>query len=181
MSTPPMTMKTPIDLFLYELSEIHSAEQILAQVLEQAPGMVQNPQLQQGLLQHAQETRQQIGNLEQIFQQMGAQPLPTTSHAAQGLQQSLQEVIQADPSPDVLEGAVVAAQAKAEHLEIACYTGLIAKAQAMGQTEVAQLLGQNLQQEQAQAQRIEGIAQQLAQQQAAMMGVQGGDQVSASM
>jgi len=177
--TIEMPMRTPTDLFVHELSYIHSAERIFAQVLAEGQGMVQTPELKQALQRHEQETRQQIQNLEQIFQRLGAQPHPIESHAAQGLHQSLHEVAQANPSPEVLEGALLAGQAKSEHLEIACYTGLVTKARAMGQTEVAQLLEQNLRQEQAQAQRVEAMAEQMAQRMASTTGAQGGDQASA--
>ncbi|MDP9364265.1 MAG: ferritin-like domain-containing protein [Chloroflexota bacterium] len=169
MSTT-MPMKTPQDLFVHELSDIHSGEQIIVQMLEQAQGMVQNPQLQEGLRMHAEQSRQQAQRIEQVFQQMGAQPHPITCHAAQGLMQSLTEVVQSQPSPEVLEGAVVAGAIKTEHLEIACYTGLVEKARAMGQTEAAQLLEQNLQEEQQMLQRVEQISQQLTQQMASMAG-----------
>ena len=164
---PQMSMQTPQDLFVHELSDMLSAEQIVAQTLTEGQGLVQHPQLREGMQQHLQETEQQIQNLQQAFQQLGAQPHPITCHAAAGLRQSLMEVVASQPSPQVLEGAVVAGMAKTEHLEIAGYTGLVKKAQAMGQQEIAQLLQQNLQQEEATLQRVERVAEQLTQQMAA--------------
>ena len=104
---------------------------------------------------------------------MGAQPHPITCHAAAGLRQSLMEVVQSQPSPQVLEGAAAAGVIKTELLEIAAYTGLIKKARAMGQTEAARLLEQNLQQEQNMLQQIETISDQLTGQMAAMAGAAG--------
>ena len=167
---PQMPMQTPKDLFVHELSDVHNGEQIIVQMLGDAQGMVQNPQLQQGLQKHMQESQQQAQNVAQVFQMTGEQPHPITCHAAEGLRQSLVEVAQSNPSPEALEGAVVAGAIKTEHLEITAYTGLVKKAQAMGQTEAAQLLQQNLQQEQAQLQRVEQVAQQLTQQMASMAG-----------
>lgn len=175
-----MSMKTPQDLFVHELSDIHSAEQIIVQMLGEAQGMVQNPQLKQGMQKHQQESQQQAQNVAQVIQLMGAQPHPVTCHAAEGLRQSLMEVVQSNPSPEVLEGAVVAGAIKTEHLEIAGYTGLVEKARAMGQTEAAQLLQQNLQQEQNMLQQLEKIATQLTQQMAAMAGAQSGQAAGAS-
>ena len=175
-----MSMKTPQDLFIHELSDIHSGEQIVVQMLEQAQGMVQHPQLQEGLRMHAEQSRQQARRVEQVIQMMGAQPHPITCHAAEGLRQSLMEVVQSNPSPEVLEGAVVAGAIKTEHLEIAAYTHLVEKARAMGQTEAAQLLQQNLQQEQHMLQQLEQIATQLSQQMAAMAGAQSSQGATAS-
>ena len=163
-----MSMNTPQDLFIHELSDIHSGEQIIVQMLEQAQGLVQHHQLQEGLRLHAEQSRQQAQRVEQVFQLLGAQPHPVECHAAKGLMQSLMEVVESNPSPEVLDGAVVAGAMKTEHLEIAGYTGLVEKARTMGQTEAAQLLMQNLQEEQQMLQRVEQIATQLTQQMASM-------------
>ncbi len=167
---PQMPMQAPTDLFVHELSDIHSAEQIIVQILGEAQGMVQNPQLQQGMQKHMQESQQQAQNVAQVIQMLGEQPHPITCHAAEGLRQSLMEVAQPNPSPDILEGAVVAGAIKTEHLEIAAYTGLVKKAQAMGQTEAALLLQQNLRQEQNMLEQLERISDQLTQQMASMAG-----------
>ena len=176
-----MPMQTPQDLFIHELSDTLSAEQIIVEMLGQAQGMVQNPQLRQGLQKHQQESQEQAQRVQQVIQMMGEQPHPVTCHAAQGLMQSLMDVVQSGPSPEVLEGAVVAGAIKTEHLEIAGYTGLIEKAQAMGQSEAAQLLQQNLQQEQAMLQQLQGISQQLTQQMASMAMAQDGSSASATL
>lgn len=163
-----MSMQTPQDLFVHELSDIYNAEQIIVQMLEQAQGLVQTPQLQEGLRMHAEQSRQQAQRIQQIFDQMGMPPHPVQCHAVQGLFQELQEAQQYQPSAQVLEGLVVGGAAKTEHYEIAAYTGLIEKARAMGRTEAVQLLQQNLQEEQQMLQRVEQIAQQLTQQMAMM-------------
>ena len=175
-----MPMQTPQDLFVHELSDIHNAEQIIIQMLDEAQGLVQNPQLKEGLRMHADQSRKQAERIQQVFQQMGVQPHPIECHAARGLYEELQEARRAQPSPQVLEGLVVGGACKTEHYEIAAYTGLIEKARAMGRTEAAQLLQQNLQEEQQMLQQVEQISQQLTQQMAAMDGMQPGEQAGAS-
>jgi len=59
---------------------------------------------------------------------------------------------------------------KTEQYEIASYTGLIEKCNFMGQNDCAQLLQQNLQQEQAMAQRVSTLSQQLGRQLIGQMG-----------
>lgn len=176
-----MPMQTPQDLFVHELSDMFNAEQIIVQMLQEAQGLVKNPQLQEGLRMHAEQSRQHAQRIQQIFQQMGVQPHPVQCHAVEGLYQELKEGQQSRPSPEVLQGLVVGGAAKTEHYEIAAYTGLIEKARAMGQREAAQLLQQNLQDEQQMLQRVEQISQQLTQQMATMGGPQAGQQASATM
>lgn len=171
-----MPMQTPLDLFVHELSDALSSEQIIVQMLGEAEGLVQSPQLKQGLRQHLEESRQHASNIEKALQTLGQKPHPVTCHAAEGLRKSLMDVAQSGPSPQVLEGAVVAGACKTEHLEIAGYTGLIQKAQMMGHTEVAQLLQQNLQQERRMLQQVEQIGQQMDQQMAAVAAGQTGAQ-----
>lgn len=175
-----MPMQTPQDLFVHELSDIHNAEQIIIQMLHEAQGLVQNPQLKEGLRMHADQSRQHAERVQQVFQQMGVQPHPIECHAAQGLYKELQEAQRAQPSPQVLEGLVVGGACKTEHYEIAAYTGMVEKARAMGRTEAAELLQQNLQEEQQMLQRVEEISQQLTQQMASMGGSQSGQQPSTS-
>ena len=171
-STTQMPMQTPQDLFVHELSDILSAEQIIVGMLEQAQGLVQNPQLKEGLRMHAEQSRQQAQRVQQVLEDLGAQPHPVQCYAAQGLQQQLQEALQANPSPQVIDGLVTGGACKTEHLEIAAYTGLVEKARAMGLTQAAQLLQQNLQEEQQMLQQVEQLSQQLTQQMASMAGAQ---------
>jgi ferritin-like metal-binding protein YciE len=159
-----MSMQTPTDLFVHELSDIYSAEQIIVQMLGEAQGLVQDQQLAEGLRLHQLQSQQHVQRLEQIFQLLGAQPHPVTCHAAVGLRQSLMDVVQSGPAAFVLEGAVVGGACKTEHLEIAAYNGLITKAQAMGQSRIVDLLQQNLQEEQQTLEKVEMIGQRFAEQ-----------------
>ena len=62
--------------------------------------------------------------------------------------------MQAQPSPMMLTMFDLGGAAKTEHYEIASYQGLIDQANLMGQKECAQLLQQNLQPEEAMAQKV---------------------------
>jgi ferritin-like metal-binding protein YciE len=165
-----MPMATPMDLFVHELSDMLSAEQLITQMLRVASDAASNAQLKQGLQHHQEETQRHAQNLQQALQVLGQQPHPVTCHAAEGLMQSLQEGIQSSQSNIVTDGLIAAGAIKTENLEIASYMGLVQKAQLMGQTEVAQLLQQNLEQEERMLQRGIEIGQALDQQSAQSMG-----------
>ena len=167
-ATTTMPMQTPQDLFVHELSDILSGEQIIARMLEQAQGMVQMEELRDGLRMHQEQSLQQAERVQQVIRMMGQEPHPVTCHAAEGLMASLMEVVQSNPSPEVLEGAVVAGACKTEHLEIAAYTGLVEKAKAMGMTDAQDLLKQNLQEEEAMLKQVEKISKTLTKQMASM-------------
>lgn len=175
-----MPMQTPEDLFVHELSGMQQAEKNFVKMLEEAQGLVQNQQLQEGLRMHAEQSRQHEQRIQQILQQLGQKPHPVKCHAAQGLHQDLKDALPSQPSTQVLEGLVVDGAAKTEHYEIAAYTGLIEKARALGQTEAAQLLQQNLQDEQQMLRQVEQLSRQMTQQMAAMGDVAMSQQPSAT-
>jgi ferritin-like metal-binding protein YciE len=54
------------------------------------------------------------------------------------------------------------AAARTEHYEMAAYTGLITIAKALGETDAANLLGENLKQERAALETVTTISEKLA-------------------
>lgn len=165
-----MPMKTPLDLFVHLCSDMYSAENIIAQMLGQAEKVATNDQLIKDLQMHRQQTEQHAKNLERVFQLIGQNPHHVVCHAAQGLAQSLKEGASQSQSHDVTDGLVIAGGCETEHLEIAAYTGLIKQARALGQTNVIDLLQQNLRQEQQALEKLEQAADQLDAKSAKMMG-----------
>lgn len=160
-----MPMTSPSELFLHELGDIYDEENRLLQILPALASEVDNQQVKQALQQHLQETQQQVKNIEQVFQMLGQQPKRMTCSAIQGLKQEHDTFMkQENPSPQITTMFDLGAAAKTEHYEIASYEGLIEQCQLMGQQDCAQLLRQNLQQEQAMAQRISQLSKQLGQQ-----------------
>jgi ferritin-like metal-binding protein YciE len=159
-----MPMQTPQDLFAHELSDMLSAERIIVQMLGDAEGLVQNPQLRQGIQQHRQQSEQHIRNDEQVFQLLGLQPHKVECKAMKGLYDELKDVKNANPSAMVQDALVAGGAAKTEHYEIAGYTSLIEQARALGQTDAVRLLQQNLQQEEQMLREVDQIAQQMTQQ-----------------
>lgn len=159
-----MGMQSATDLFVHELSSIYSGEQTLAQILPTLANEVKNDQVKSALQEHEQQTRQQIQNLEQVFQQLGTKPLQIESYAIEGLKREHDEFKKAQPSEQALTGFIVDATVKTEHFELASYRGLVEKARLMGQQDVARLLEQNLRQEEQMAQKAEQLGRQLGQQ-----------------
>jgi ferritin-like metal-binding protein YciE len=159
-----MAMQTPRDLFIHELSDAMSAEQQILKMLPELQKESQIPEVKQALQHHEQETQQQVQNLQQVFQGIGAKPESTTCFAVKGIAEEHKALHKEKPSPEVLEMANLGGAAKTEHYEMAMYTSLVQMANDLGENEAAQLLQQNLRQEVAMAQRVESMAQQLGRQ-----------------
>src|SRR5947209_646014 len=158
-----MPIQTPNDLFMHELSDMYDAEQRIAQILPQLAQESNDQQAKSAFQEHEQETQQHVKNLEECFQVLGSQPERSECLGIQGLVQEHDHFLQEQPSPDILTMFDLGAAAKTEHYEMASYKGLIEKANLLGQQDVARLLQQNLQQEEAMLHRVEMLGRQVAQ------------------
>jgi len=156
-----MTLSTARDLFLHELSDTMSAEHIVEKMLVTLQDETDNKDVKAALKHHHSETLQQIKNLEKVFKQLGEEPEETTCHAAEGLKKEHDALQKEKPSPLVLEVGNLAGAAKTEHYEIASYTALIQMAKDLGETEVADLLKENLDQEKEMARTVESLSKQV--------------------
>lgn len=160
---PSGTMQSARGLFLFELSVIYNAEQVFVSMLQGAVDRAQRPALKDAIRRHEVETRDQQQTLQRVFQTLGAQPLSVVCHAAEGLAQSLQDAIAAQPSRSVIDSLLASAVSKTEYFEIASYNGLVQMARSMGQREIADMLQQILEQENAMRQTVDTLILELAQ------------------
>lgn len=161
-----MNVQTAQDLFFYELCTMYDAEQKLVQILPELAKESQDRQVSEAFLQHQQETEHQVQNLEQCFQILGRSPMSVECHTVAGLKKDHDNFAAQKPSPEVQTMFNIAAGSKSEHLEIATYQGLIQAANMLGYQQCVPLFQQNLQQEEATAKKLEGLARQFGQQHA---------------
>jgi ferritin-like metal-binding protein YciE len=158
-------IQSPQQLFLLQLCEMYDIEQKLTQVLPELAQEAQNPQAKEAFSQHLQETQQHVRNLEQCFQILGQKPVAMPNHTVVGLKQDHDSFVQQfQPSGPILTMFNLNAGCQSEHLEIANYNSLIDAANNLGFQQCVPLFQQNLQQEEAAAQKLSTIAHQLGQQ-----------------
>src|SRR6266702_2085154 len=161
-----MPIQSPRDLFFYNLCAIYDVEQKLVQILSQLAQESVNPQAREIFMQHEQETRQHVRNLEQCFQILGTQPTAVENHTVTGLRWDHDTFLQQRPPQEALTMFDLYAGYQTEFLEIATYQTLIDAANSMGLQQCVQLFQQNLQQEEAAARKLATVAHQLGLQQA---------------
>jgi ferritin-like metal-binding protein YciE len=122
-----------------------------------------DPQLKQQFHHHAQETQQQIRNIEQAFTAMGQEPDDEPCPAIQGIEKEGKANIK--KTDDALVDAVIlSGAAETEHHEIAVYETLITQAEAMNRPNVATLLRENLEQEQHTLEEVRQASRKVAMQ-----------------
>lgn len=156
-----MAIQSPMDLFVYELSAIHSVEQSKLQMMARMEQICQNQQIKQSFSQEIPEIQQQIVRIQECFRLLRAQPLNVTDHAVDCMQHDLQEFMQQNPSQDNIDMYSLGMAMKLDHYEVAAYMGLSEKARQLGQTQVVSLLEDNMNDERSSAQRIGQLSMQI--------------------
>jgi ferritin-like metal-binding protein YciE len=157
------TISEPRQLFVNELQAMLYVEQKLAnEVLPELVNEVANTDLKQDLRHHIDETKQQVANLERVFELLGEEPKPDKSHAVDGLVAQHDKVVKNIQTAELRDFFDACAAAKTEHLEIAAYDGLITTAESLGDSEVVGLLEENLDQEKSALKKAEKAAETIA-------------------
>jgi ferritin-like metal-binding protein YciE len=136
------------ELFLHELKDIYWAENKLTDALPTMAEAATTDVLKQAFHTHLEETRGQIARLDRVFDLLGEEAEGVTCEAMRGLVSEAEEVISETTSGTLTRdaGLIIAAQ-KVEHYEIASYGSLRTLARLLGQTEAANLLQENLNEE----------------------------------
>ena len=156
-------MTKPRDLFLHELGDVLYAERTLVKTLSELQEEASDDELALGFEEHLDETRQHVKNVEQAFGKLGETPTAEKCPGIEGIKQEHDDfVAKESPSQDVLDSFLTGAGARTEHYEIAAYEGLVTMAEAMGETEVVELLTENLEQEKTTLEKLNTIGKRLA-------------------
>ena len=137
------------DLFVHGLQDIYYAENQIVKALPDMISKATDPSLRSAFEKHLRETQGQIGRLEQVFMQHGAEIEGTNCPAIDGIIEEAQEVTGEVKDKAVLDAALLAAAQAVEHYEITRYGTLVAWAKQLGRPDCAQLLQQNLDEEKA--------------------------------
>ena len=159
----PTKMDDPRELFLHELGDLLYAEKTLVKELPKLAEEASDEELSEAFEAHREETQQHAANLEQVFKLIGEKPKAEQCPGIDGIKTEHDEFMKEEqPSAEVTDLFLTGAGARAEHYEIAAYTGLITMAQAMGESDAVALLEENLKQEKAALAKLEKAATRLS-------------------
>ena len=165
-----MPINSMEELMTQKLQMIYDAENQALQAYPQMVSVVSEPKLQRAFQTHMQQTREQVQQLEQLFQQMGVQPSSKPCIAMQGLIEEGQQIVREGGAPEVLDAAILAAAQAIEHHEIAAYGTARTMAQQLGMGDAAQVLERILDQEKQTDELLSQIAEQRVNQRATEAG-----------
>lgn len=157
------TMTEPRELFVHELRDVYYAEQQLVQKLPVLIREAGDRELASGLRKHLAETKSHVRNLEKVFGQLGERARGERCPGIEGISAEHDRFMRAEkPAAAVRDLFLTGAAARAEHYEIAAYTGLIAMARGLGERSCVELLDANLKQEKQTLKLVESIGRRMA-------------------
>jgi ferritin-like metal-binding protein YciE len=163
----PTKMSEPRELFLHELGDVLYAERTLVKALPKLQKEASDEELSQSLADHLEETKQHVTNVEEAFKALGEKPKAEKCPGIDGIKQEHDKFVEKEsPSAGVLDQFLTGAGARTEHYEIAAYEGLVTAAEAMGESDVASLLSENLAEERKALETVKKISKRLARQRA---------------
>lgn len=135
------------DLLIDELRDLHDAENRLVKALPKMAKAASHDELKEGFQEHLEQTRDHVDRLERCFKLLGEKARGKTCHAMKGLIEEGNEAIQEDAPDAIRDAKMIGAAQRIEHYEIAGYGTARAFAETLGETKVANLLQETLDEE----------------------------------
>jgi ferritin-like metal-binding protein YciE len=135
------------DLLIDELRDLHNAENQLIKALPKMAKAASHEELKGGLEDHLEQTRDHVDRLERCFKLLGQKARGKTCHAMKGLIEEGKEAIDEEAPDAIRDAKMIGAAQRIEHYEIAGYGTARAFAETLGETKVAQLLQETLDEE----------------------------------
>ena len=152
-------IQTMDDLLLHGLQDIYYAENQIVKALPTLIDKATNRDLSKGLKDHLEETKKQVGRLDQVFRMLGQEPKGVKCPAIDGLIEESDDLAGEVADKQVLDAALIAAAQAVEHYEITRYGTLIAWAKQLGRNDCASVLQKNLDEEKATDQKLTAMAE----------------------
>lgn len=155
------------DAFIDELRDAYDAERQLTKALPKLAKAASSADLRAAFESHLDETLGQITRLESVFGSLGEKVRGKHCDGIEGIIEEGKAVMEEDFDETTMDACLIAAGQRAEHYEMAAYGSLIAWARAMGHTEAADLLQENLDEEKAADEKLSALGEGGINQQAA--------------
>ncbi|HEY4356419.1 MAG TPA: DUF892 family protein [Acidobacteriaceae bacterium] len=154
-----MGVETLQDLLIDELKDLYSAEKQIVRSLPKLAKAATSSELQEALLSHLEETKGQVGRLEQIAEIVGKKLTGKTCAGMKGVLEEGSEVLEEVEEGVVRDAALIGASQRVEHYEMAGYGTARDFAKALGLADVAELLEATLEEEKAADKKLSAISQ----------------------
>ena len=136
------------EFFLEEIRDIYWAEKHLTKALPKMEKAATNEELSTAFADHLAVTKEQVSRLEQIFEMLGEKPRGKKCDGIEGIVKEAESMIEdTEDGSATRDVALIFAAQKVEHYEIASYGSLATLAKQLGKEDIANILGEILEEE----------------------------------
>jgi ferritin-like metal-binding protein YciE len=146
------------EMLIRQLRDAFSAEKQAIQCMKRTLRKISGAELKEGTQAHIEQSEEQRERVEQALQQLGSRPDRTVCEAMRGLVEEAQHEAEEFEKGPLTDLAIVASLQRIEHYEIAAYGTMAELANALEETEIAELLGKTLAEEKAQDEKLTEVA-----------------------
>lgn len=146
-------------LFILKLQSLYDIEQELIKVLPKLAKNASHSDLKAAFTEHLKETKGQAQRLERAFKLLGEKVKKEKVEGIRGIAEDGSWVIKNVKDDAARDAALIGAAQYAEHYEMAGYGTACEWARLMGHDEVAELLEQNLAEEEAANEKLTSLAE----------------------
>ncbi len=145
-------------LLLHEVKDLYDAEKQLVKALPKVAKKASSPELRKAIEEHLHQTEDHVDRLEQIFDLLGKPAKAVRCKGMKGILEEGQDLFKQKATPEALDAAIIMAAQKVEHYEICSYGSAATWAKMLGRTEVKNLLGQTLDEEERTDRKLTQLA-----------------------
>jgi ferritin-like metal-binding protein YciE len=142
-----------------EIRDIYNAEKQLVKALPKMAKGAESDELRAAFEEHLEETEGQVTRLERVFELLDEKPRGKHCAGMAGIVEEGSEKLQEDMEGSVLDACLIGAAQKVEHYEICAYGTAIAWAEALGLSEVVEVLNETLEEEKAADEKLTALAE----------------------
>ncbi|CEA09467.1 hypothetical protein BN1051_02837 [Arthrobacter saudimassiliensis] len=154
-------LKTPEEILAFKLGKALTMEAGDLDMLGEFVENAQRQELKDFFTEHQEQTRAQADRLRKVFELLGLNAKEETAPALTGLAKEGRTAM-TNTAEELVDSVILASALAAEYYEVAAYESLITMVQAQGETEVAALLQESLDEERQTIARAQKLAEAVA-------------------
>ena len=140
------TLQTPNDLLHFQLRTALTMENDSLAALGDLARAAKSAEIKKLFRHHADETKEQIANLQQVFRLLELKESTAPSPSTKGISKQAVSLLERS-APKLRDQVALSSALGNEHYEISAYQALIVPSSALGLADVVKLLQANLDQE----------------------------------
>lgn len=146
------------EIFIEKIRALLDVEQVLIKALPKMAKASTDPELEQGFLEHLEQTKIHEERLLGILENLEAKTTPLKTEAIRGLVKDAEWVVRNVSGAEALDANLIAVASYVEHYEMAGYTTALDWAREMEHDDIATVLEETLREEADASERMHSLA-----------------------